>query len=55
MRGHLDLHLYGHAVVRQARDLKLVAGAAQAIDLRPLNGRLVLSLAILHDHRHRGR
>ena len=55
MRGHLDLNRHGHAVVRQARDRELVAGAAQAIDLRPLNGRLVLSLAVLHDHRHRGR
>ena len=55
MRGYLDLHLYGHAVVRQSRDLKLVAGATQAVDLRPLNGRLVLSLAVLHDHGHRGR
>ena len=55
MRGYLDLHLYGHAVVRQARDRELVAGVAQAIDLRPLNGRLVLSLAVLHDHRHRER
>ena len=55
MRGYLDLHLYGHTVVRQTRDLNLVAGATQAINLRPLNGRLVLSLAVLHDYRHLGR
>ena len=55
MRGYLDLDRHGHAVVRQAHDRELVAGAAQAIDLRPLNGRLRRGLAVLHDHRHRGR